>query len=129
MQVECFQDLELGLMNLKLIMFLIQNQQDLNDFRTYYWEGKNKQFFAIQKYRMCKIKQRKVSLQNFSNAFAINPHNALEELFLQPIEDVVTDEILSKINKNQLSVTSIYNSFQEDLGMNVAQLSHSMRTI
>lgn len=119
---------KIGEVSLSMIRMLVTTKEELLDFSTNFWKGESTAFFAINTYRLHRIKQKNVSLELFIMYYAsFGLQDALESLFMMPIQKDVTNAIESKILNGTLTLQEIYDKFSSDNMINPTRFAHNRR--
>jgi hypothetical protein len=105
-----------------LLSFLIESPQDLNLFRTKFWNGqRNSQTSAISDFRLWKIQnkiKKRLSFTRFERLFGCDAQYALEKLTQRPVGAITTNAILNDIKESKYQLHTIF-----DICMDNPQLS------
>lgn len=120
-------DLELNESNQEKLGFLVRSIEDYDLFVRSFWRGAKEQIFSIADFRSYKIAQRNLGSLEFQMMYNENPKLALEELFQQPVDDIIASAIINKVLNKEMSITAIYDTFSERKGLNVSRLAHGRR--
>lgn len=96
-----------------LLCFLIKTKEEFDFFVSTYWASKERQFFSAVEYRMYRIGEKDMTLQEFSDLYKEDKKNALEELFQHPVGSSDVEYFLKKTENSSSCVEEIYCKHKE----------------
>lgn len=113
---------QLTAQNKEMLLFLTKNNKDeIKYFYEYYWEGPDKQFFALANYRGYKLEQDQVTYTEFEAEFNINKQAALERLFKHKVVLSDIDE-LDSLLKSGISLFDVYQEHMQNRKLHLLRI-------
>lgn len=103
----------LGSLNLAIgvherLNYLTQSEDDLKDFMSNYWKGRNNQVTALSKFHQYKLNERNMQYGEFENLYQVDTLNALEQLFMHPVYDVDVEKLEKETAAGRISLELLY---------------------
>ncbi|RBW69479.1 hypothetical protein [Bacillus taeanensis] len=92
----------------KMLNFLIQDENDFENFFYNYYTDHGRAFFEMAAYRQDKIEQMNVQQSEFEAMFQENKKEALEQLFQHPVESSDVEFLNKKIEENKITVEELF---------------------
>lgn len=111
---EAIKGLELNKYNYNLLNFLIESEEDVENFIQNFWTGKNQQFFSVRKFRKYKMDLHNLSFEDFEKQYIVNPKEALEKLFQHPVTRQDCVMVKQAISIGEFTLEELYKRVKDN---------------
>jgi hypothetical protein len=111
--------LELNKRNYQELKLLIETKEDIELFLNEYWRGKDKVFFAIQKFRQDKLRSSDLSFEEFESLYNQDKTEALQKLFKHTVHKQDVKFLEQKIHNGEITLKELYDLHKEEPTMNM----------
>lgn len=99
--------------NILFAEIIIKSRQEYQDFVNNYWEGMDRQFFSLMSFREKKMLKRNFTYKEFLVLYYMDKIEALERLFLHPVEPTGVKLLEEKIFKNKISLRVLHDQHKD----------------
>lgn len=103
-------EVQSGILNLDLEV-IINNQVDMDEFKSKFLSNSKGLYFAAQDYRLHKIVSSGVEFSEFEKNYANNKLEALTDLFKHYVQLEEVNIIDDKIKKGKFTLEGLYDKF------------------
>ncbi|WJJ55335.1 hypothetical protein QB910_000091 [Dabrowskivirus KKP3916] len=93
------------------LSLLLKSDEDLFRFRDIERKSKSLEL-ALTEYRMQKLDEQNISLEQFKAWYSESPVHALENLFLAPVDEYDVNLLVDLIEQGEWTLASLYQTHQ-----------------